>query len=1158
MTSTGGPYIQSTGTYAGGTTTASAGGGGGSSGGSSGGVGTFSTIYVSNTASVKTLLLNNGVVSGDFEVDGNLTLKGLVNAAGENGIFKDITARYYGANNFDPRYPLDFGEVTTVNSTAAASPPSSTIDFVDLPLVVYKKEAADTQVSCTSLSRFGGSYYTANHAGSKGHIFYTGSRVANSTEMGANPNVVVVGALAMTVIDTGVTVSVPLVATSTVTGTLGVAGSVASGFVFDCNGAAALRGSLQCFGNVGIGKVPTIPLDVVGNGSLTGTFTVGSVSSGQSSVSALMIKGGSAPSSGTAQGFYGLWNNLNSGVGATEFVNNRGGGGGGFYFYTNTVGGTPTQLLRIASDGTGQFAGNLSAGNQVSGASATFTNAVNAANANITNTVTSATVTTTTLGASGVATLNSANVTNNATVGGTLGVTGASTLSSLAVTNNATVGGTLNVTGASTMSTLSSGSVTATSGGVSTTTLNATGQINGTGGLQIVGNSALSTVSTSDLTSTTHTATSLYVKAGTVLNNASSAGSYQSFNNITAGQNYTEFVNNRGGGAPVGGFRFYTNTIAGTPTLLFTINSDGSGTFAGGVSTAAGNFTTLTVTGNSTLAGTTATTLSTSGAATFSSATITNNAAVGGTLAVTGTSTFAGANATTLTTSGAATLNSAAVTTNATVGGTLAVTGTSTLAGASATTLSTSGAATLNSATVTNNATVGGTLAVAGTSTLAATNATTLTSSGVATLNSAAVTNNATVGGTLGVTGTTTLAGATATTLSTSGAATLNSASVTTNATVGGTLAVTGTSTLAATNATTLTSSGAATLNSAAVTNNATVGGTLTVTGASTLATTSVTNLTVSGTTAFGTVGFGDGTAASPSIQFAADTDTGIFRNANNQMGLTTNGSTKMFLDQFYVTAQVPILIPNGSGTGCALSWFADTTTGLYRVSQGTIGIGCSGTKTVQIDNTGVGITGNLGVSASSTFGGRMGMSDGTQAAPALNFSSEGNTGIWKGNVNNLSITVAGVNQMAITNTQTILAGNLLANGTNRQGNNSTLWSQTSDRRLKKNIVPHADGLAVIEKLQPVAFQYNGRNPYCPDDGVTHIGLIAQDASPVIPRCLQSSTDTLDGVQTELFSMDYSEMIFTLMNAVKELSSQNKSLTARVASLESARLTVRL
>ena len=84
---------------------------------------------------------------------------------------------------------------------------------------------------------------------------------------------------------------------------------------------------------------------------------------------------------------------------------------------------------------------------------------------------------------------------------------------------------------------------------------------------------------------------------------------------------------------------------------------------------------------------------------------MTQNTTVGGTLGVTGATTLS-----TLSTSGAATLSSATVTNNATVGGTLGVTGATTLS-----TLSTSGAATLSSAAVTNNATVGGTLNVTGT-----------------------------------------------------------------------------------------------------------------------------------------------------------------------------------------------------------------------------------------------------------------------------------------------------------------------------------------------------------------------------------------------------------------------------------------------------------
>ena len=86
----------------------------------------------------------------------------------------------------------------------------------------------------------------------------------------------------------------------------------------------------------------------------------------------------------------------------------------------------------------------------------------------------------------GAATLNSAGITNNATVGGTLGVTGATTTAG--ITNTGNVGtGTLSTTGAAT---LNSAGVTnnLTVGGVT--------QLNGTNGLQFDAGQNVSEIST--------------------------------------------------------------------------------------------------------------------------------------------------------------------------------------------------------------------------------------------------------------------------------------------------------------------------------------------------------------------------------------------------------------------------------------------------------------------------------------------------------------------------------------------------------------------------------------------------------------------------------------------------------------------------------------
>ena len=50
------------------------------------------------------------------------------------------------------------------------------------------------------------------------------------------------------------------------------------------------------------------------------------------------------------------------------------------------------------------------------------------------------------------------------------------------------------------------------------------------------------------------------------------------------------------------------------------------------------------------------------------------------------------------------------------------------------------------------------------------------------------------------------------------------------------------------------------------------------------------------GTSIFGTGLFGDGTAAAPSISFAADSDTGIYRYAANSIGFATGGANRFFM----------------------------------------------------------------------------------------------------------------------------------------------------------------------------------------------------------------------------------------------------------------------
>lgn len=101
-------------------------------------------------------------------------------------------------------------------------------------------------------------------------------------------------------------------------------------------------------------------------------------------------------------------------------------------------------------------------------------------------------------------------------------------------------------------------------------------------------------------------------------------------------------------------------------------------------------------------------------------------------------------------------------------------------------------------------------------------------------------------------------------------------------------------------------------------------------------------------------------------------------------------------------------------------------------------------------------------------------------------------------------------------------------------------WQVTSDRRLKRNIQPFTDGLAVVEQLTPITYERNGLGGHV--EGQTGIGLIAQDAQPAVPYCIGETT--LQDDETYL-TLDSGPLTFVLLNAVRELAARVRVLEGR-------------
>ena len=107
----------------------------------------------------------------------------------------------------------------------------------------------------------------------------------------------------------------------------------------------------------------------------------------------------------------------------------------------------------------------------------------------------------------------------------------------------------------------------------------------------------------------------------------------------------------------------------------------------------------------------------------------------------------------------------------------------------------------------------------------------------------------------------------------------------------------------------------------------------------------------------------------------------------------------------------------------------------------------------------------------------------------------------------------------------------------------------SSDFRLKKQITPFRSSLEKVSQLQPVHFYWRGDEFPDRHFGATEsFGLIAQDVEAILPELV--TTD-----ETGYRAVRYSALPFHLLQAIKELKSENDELKARLAALEAAILT---
>lgn len=97
----------------------------------------------------------------------------------------------------------------------------------------------------------------------------------------------------------------------------------------------------------------------------------------------------------------------------------------------------------------------------------------------------------------------------------------------------------------------------------------------------------------------------------------------------------------------------------------------------------------------------------------------------------------------------------------------------------------------------------------------------------------------------------------------------------------------------------------------------------------------------------------------------------------------------------------------------------------------------------------------------------------------------------------------------------------------------------SSDLRLKENILPIDNALEKVNQMQGVYFNMKT------DKSNKMIGLIAQDVEKIIPEVVKENDD-----EDKTKTISYSNITAVLIEAVKELTQQNKELQKRIEILE--------
>jgi len=260
----------------------------------------------------------------------------------------------------------------------------------------------------------------------------------------------------------------------------------------------------------------------------------------------------------------------------------------------------------------------------------------------------------------------------------------------------------------------------------------------------------------------------------------------------------------------------------------------------------------------------------------------------------------------------------------------------------------------------------------------------------------------------------------------------------------------------------------------------------------------------------------------------------GLVLDASNNIGIGTSSPAGKFVVAASNGAGFEFLPSNVTNQNWVQSYNRTTSAYVSTVNNSLSHLFyCSGAEQMRLDSTGSLFIG--GTSGTSRL--NLTLTSGLSAVSIYDLTTSGLSWQFGPRVGTGTVTDFGFYNIS----GSVLCGRFTSSGAWYQGNNSAVWSVTSDKRIKKNIVSLANGLDIINSLRPVEFDYKENDRH-------DLGFIAQEYEMVLPdQIVKENPNDVhkEWVDDEVLSIQQNLTPY-LVKAIQELSAELNELKQRI------------